>query len=84
MSVSRYPVECLIRPLVEMPTALVSLAASIAIGLMPDVFWLPNSLTQANDYWRVFPPGHWLITGALFANRPEDSNASANTENPDK
>ena len=68
MTVARYPVECLIRPLVEMPAAVVSLAASIAIGLMPDVFWLPSSLTQASDYWRVLPPGHWLITGALFAN----------------
>ncbi len=59
----RYVVESLLRPLVELPTAMVSLSAAIAIACAPDLFWVP-----ADGTWVSFPPGQWLVVGGLLIN----------------
>ena len=62
---SKFPVETLIRPLVELPSAAVSLTAAVAIGVAPDVFWVTASVQQAGDWWRVLPIGHMAMVTAL-------------------
>ena len=59
----RYDVESLLRPLVEVPTAMVSLSAAIAIACAPDLFWVPSDGT-----WSSFPAGQWLVVGGLLVN----------------
>ena len=59
----RYAVESLLRPLVEVPTAMVSLSAAIAIACAPDLFWVPSDGT-----WSSFPLGQWLVVGGLLVN----------------
>ena len=63
-----YPVECLLRPLVELPTAVVSLGAAIAIGLMPDLFWLPTAVPAGVEWWRVLAAGQWVVVAGLTLN----------------
>jgi conjugative coupling factor TraD (SXT/TOL subfamily) len=64
----KYPVECLLRPIVEFPTALVSLGAACAIALMPELFWLPHAMPEKLEWWRTLGFGQWLIAGGLALN----------------
>jgi conjugative coupling factor TraD (SXT/TOL subfamily) len=68
MNIARYEVESLLRPIVELPAGITSLAAAVAIGLFPNLFWLSHSVPSSDDYWRVFPLGHAMVTGALAWN----------------
>lgn len=66
--IAKYEVECLLRPIVEFPTACVSIGAGLCIALLPELFWLPHSVPAGTDWWRVLAPGHWLIAAGLALN----------------
>ena len=67
---TRYQIETLVRPLVEVPAGLVSMACALAIGLLPQIFWVPTSglAPDVASSWRVLAVGHVIIVMALVAN----------------
>lgn len=58
----RYAVESLLRPLVELPSVMVSASAALVIAVAPDLFWVPASGEAS------FALGRWLVVGALLTN----------------
>ncbi len=56
-----YEVECLVRPLVELPSAYVSTLTAAAIGFMPNTFWL-----TASESWHSW--GQTAVVSALLLN----------------